>query len=40
MRMDIDLAMGNVDLPADALSLDELDLELAMGDVSADSLQL
>ena len=35
-EVDIDLAMGNVDLGT--LSLDELDLELAMGDVSADSL--
>lgn len=35
-EVDIDLAMGDVDLGT--LSLDELDLELAMGDVSADSL--
>ena len=35
-EVDIDLAMGNVDLGT--LSLDELDLELAMGDVSANSL--
>ena len=35
-EVDIDLAMGNVDLGT--LSLDELDLELAMGGVSADSL--
>ena len=35
-EVDIDLAMGNVDLGT--LSLDELDLELAMGNVSADSL--
>lgn len=35
-EVDIDLAMGDVDLGT--LSLDELDLELAMGSVSADSL--
>ncbi len=35
-EVDIDLAMGNVDLGT--LSVEELDLELAMGDVSADSL--
>ena len=35
-EVDIDLAMGDVDLGT--LSLDELDLELAMGDVTADSL--
>ena len=35
-KVDIDLAMGDVDLGT--LSLEELDLELAMGDVSADSL--
>lgn len=35
-EVDIDLAMGDVDLGT--LSLDELDLELAMGNVSADSL--
>ena len=35
-EVDIDLAMGDVDLGT--LSLDELDLELAMGGVSADSL--
>ena len=35
-EVDIDLAMGDVDLGT--LSLDELDLELAMGNVSANSL--
>ncbi len=35
-KVDIDLAMGDVDLGT--LSVEELDLELAMGDVSADSL--
>ncbi len=35
-KVDIDLAMGNVDLGT--LSVEELDLELAMGGVSADSL--
>ena len=35
-KVDIDLAMGDVDFGT--LSLEELDLELAMGDVSADSL--
>ena len=35
-KVDIDLAMGDVDLGT--LSVEELDLELAMGDVSADNL--
>lgn len=35
-EIDIDLAMGDVDLGT--LSLEELDLELAMGDVIANSL--
>ena len=35
-KVDIDLAMGDVDLGT--LSVEELDLELAMGGVSADSL--